>query len=54
MQIFLFRFLNDRSATTAIEYAIVASGIAMAIVAVIAELGGSVEAKFESVNTGFK
>lgn len=54
MQIFLFRFLKDRSGTTAIEYALVACGIAVAIVAVIGQLGATVSAKYELISTSLK
>ena len=38
----LRRFLHEETGATAIEYALIASGIAGAIVAVITTLGGSV------------
>ncbi len=42
-------FLCDESGTTAIEYAIIATGIAVAIIAVVTALGTSVQAMFQSV-----
>lgn len=45
----IIRFLNDESGATAVEYAIVAGGIAMAIVAAIALVGGATSAKFDSI-----
>ena len=35
-------FLSDQSGTTAIEYALIAAGISMAIVAAISNIGSSV------------
>jgi len=43
------RFLADRSGTTAIEYAIIAAGVAGAILATITALGGSVTTLWTSV-----
>jgi len=40
------RFTRDENGATAIEYAIIASGIAMAIVAVVTTVGDSVVAMF--------
>jgi pilus assembly protein Flp/PilA len=41
------RFAADCSGATAIEYAILAAGIAIAIAAVVYEIGGKVNAMFE-------
>lgn len=49
----LRRFLADENATTAIEYAIIASGIAGAIIAVITTLGGSVTDMWTTVKNAF-
>jgi pilus assembly protein Flp/PilA len=38
----LHYFLSDESGTTAIEYALIAAGISMAIVAAISNIGSSV------------
>ncbi len=38
----LHYFLSDESGTTAIEYALIAAGISMAIVAALSSLGSSV------------
>lgn len=54
MQTFLLRFFDDSSGATAIEYALVACGVAMAIVAVIGQLGATVAAKFQLVSTSLK
>ncbi len=45
------RFLSDRNGATAIEYALIASGIAAALVAVIGRLGGTVNTLWTSVST---
>ena len=48
----LFRdFLHDDSAATAIEYALIASGVSIAIVVAVNSVGTSLNAKFESVSS---
>jgi len=47
-------FLKDESGATAIEYGIIAAGIAVAIIAVVNGLGTSLNAKFKSVSTQLK
>ena len=54
MQNFLLRFFKDGSGVTSIEYALIACGIAVAIVVIIGQLSGTVEAKFEQVDAGLK
>jgi pilus assembly protein Flp/PilA len=54
VQDFLIRFRDDSAGATAIEYALVACGIAMAIVTVIGSLGATVSAKFNLVSTSLK
>jgi pilus assembly protein Flp/PilA len=49
VQILLRRFLNDDSAATAIEYALIVAGIALAIAGAITTLGTGVIAKFDFV-----
>jgi len=46
----LRQFLRDERGTTAIEYALIASGIAAAIIAVVTALGTSVNVMFTSVS----
>lgn len=46
------RFLRDEAAATSIEYAVVASLIAVAIVAAVNGLGTSVKGKYDSVSSG--
>ncbi|MEP7029534.1 MAG: Flp family type IVb pilin [Pseudolabrys sp.] len=43
------RFLSAKDGATAIEYALIAAGIAGAIIAVITTLGGSVNTMWTSV-----
>jgi len=43
------RFCRDRSGATAIEYSILAAGIALAIIATVQGLGTNVNAMFGSV-----
>ena len=47
------RFLDAHEAATAIEYAIIAAGIAAAIVTTITALGGSVSAMWGLVANSF-
>ncbi|HZL41065.1 MAG TPA: Flp family type IVb pilin [Pseudolabrys sp.] len=44
-------FLRDDSGATAIEYALIASGIAGAIIVVVITLGTSVQNMYSSVST---
>jgi len=46
-------FLRDDTGTTAIEYALIAAGVALAIVAAISALGTQVDAKFTTVSNTF-
>jgi pilus assembly protein Flp/PilA len=48
------RFVRDESAATAIEYGLIAAGIALAIIAVVNGLGTNLNAKFSSINTSLK
>ena len=48
------RFMHDERGATAIEYAIIASGIAVAIAASVMSLGSSVNGLFTSVSTALK
>lgn len=47
------RFLRDESGTTAIEYAIIAGGIAVAIVATVTSVGSKVNGMFERVQAAW-
>jgi pilus assembly protein Flp/PilA len=54
MKASLIRFWRGNSGATAIEYAMIAAGIALAIVASITKLGASVGTLFTSVLTALK
>jgi pilus assembly protein Flp/PilA len=45
------RFLSDESGATAIEYGLIAAGIALAILATVNGLGSNLKTKFTSINT---
>ncbi len=46
-----YDFVRDESGATAIEYAIMASGIAGAIIIVVMSLGSTLQTKYQSVST---
>ena len=48
------RFLKDETAATAIEYALIAAGISMSILAAVNGMGTTLGSKFTSVNTSLK
>ena len=54
MRLELAAFLNDESGATAIEYSVVAAGVALAIVTVVGRLGTSVNTMFAAVTTALK
>jgi pilus assembly protein Flp/PilA len=54
VRIALRRFVNDEQAATAIEYALIASGVSVAIVSVVGGLGTNVKNMFSSVSTALK
>ena len=45
----LHYFLSDESGTTAIEYALIAAGISMAIVATLSNIGSSVTTMWTTI-----
>jgi pilus assembly protein Flp/PilA len=47
-------FLRDNCAATAIEYGLIAAGIAVAIIVVVQGVGGSLVTTFTSVQTALK
>jgi pilus assembly protein Flp/PilA len=51
MKNLIARFVKDESGATAIEYGLIAAGIALAIIAVVNGLGSNLNAKFSSINT---
>ncbi|MDR3420510.1 MAG: Flp family type IVb pilin [Xanthobacteraceae bacterium] len=48
------RFLGDDNGATAIEYALIASGVSIVIVGTVATLGSQVTGMFTSVATALK
>jgi len=48
------RFLQDQTGATAIEYGLIAAGIALAIIAVVNGLGSNLNTMFTSINTSLK
>jgi pilus assembly protein Flp/PilA len=51
---FMLRFLADDSAATSIEYAMLAVGCAVVIIAVVQGLGSTVNTLFVSVSSSLK
>ena len=47
-------FLRDESGATAIEYGLIAAGISIVIVASVNAIGGSLNAKFDTISTQLK
>jgi pilus assembly protein Flp/PilA len=50
----IVRFLKDESAATAIEYGLIATGIALAIIPVITGIGTKLKTTFSSVSSALK
>jgi pilus assembly protein Flp/PilA len=48
------KFLKDESGATAIEYGLIATGIALAIIPVITGLGTHLKTTFSAVSTALK
>ncbi len=48
------RFLADDSGATAIEYALIAAGIALAIIPAVNSLGSKISSKFTSISASLK
>ena len=48
------RFLKNESGATAIEYGLIAAGIALAIITVVNSLGTNVNSMFSSINASLK
>ena len=51
---FLNRFLKDENAATAIEYALIAGGIALAIITAVSGVGSALSTKFVTISTSLK
>jgi len=54
MRSLLSSFLSDQSGATAIEYALVAMGISIVIVAAVNGVGTSLNTRFDSISTSLK
>jgi pilus assembly protein Flp/PilA len=50
----LLKFLSDESGATAIEYGLIAAGVALAIIAAVNGLGTNLSAQFTSINASLK
>jgi pilus assembly protein Flp/PilA len=50
----LIRFRRDESGATAIEYGLIAAGIAAAIILVVNTLGTNLNTTFSSISTAIK
>jgi pilus assembly protein Flp/PilA len=48
------RFLSDQSGATAIEYCLIACGIALTIIVTVQGIGPQLNTKFTSINTSLK
>jgi pilus assembly protein Flp/PilA len=48
------KFLADESGATAIEYALIAAGISLAIISVVNGLGTRLNSKFASINSSLR
>ena len=49
-----WRFLQDEAGATAIEYGLIAAGIAVAIIVAVQTLGTNLNTTFSSVSTALK
>jgi pilus assembly protein Flp/PilA len=49
---FISRFLRNESGATAIEYGLIAAGIAVVIIAAVQSIGTSLNTTYGAVNTG--
>ncbi|HXJ02960.1 MAG TPA: Flp family type IVb pilin [Micropepsaceae bacterium] len=54
MKNLLSRFLSDESGATAIEYGLIAAGIAVTIITILGSIGTDLNAKFTAVDNGLK
>jgi pilus assembly protein Flp/PilA len=50
----IWKFFSDESGATAIEYGLIAAGIALAIIAVVNGLGTKLNTQFSSISTSIK
>jgi pilus assembly protein Flp/PilA len=54
LQRIFLKFLSDESGATAIEYGLIAAGIALAIITVVNGLGTNLNSMFTSINSSLK
>lgn len=54
MKRLFLRFLTDQSGATAIEYALIAAGISLAIIAAVNGLGSTLNNSYASINSSLK
>jgi pilus assembly protein Flp/PilA len=50
----LTKFLSDQSGATAIEYGLIAAGIALAIISAVTGLGSTLNNSYGSINSSLK
>ena len=54
MRLLFSKFLSNQSGATAIEYCLIASGIAMAIIVTVQGIGPQLSSKFALINSSLK
>nr|WP_164937909.1 Flp family type IVb pilin [Bradyrhizobium guangxiense] len=54
MKSMIQKFWSDESGATAIEYGLIAAGIALAIITVVNSLGSTLNDKFSSISSSLK
>ncbi len=54
MRTLIWKFCKDEQGATAIEYGLIAAGIAVAIIATVQALGTNLNTTFQSVSTALK
>lgn len=54
MKSLVSRFVKDESGATAIEYGLIAAGIAVAIITVVYSIGGELNKQFTTIETKLK
>jgi pilus assembly protein Flp/PilA len=54
MRTLISRFVKDENGATAIEYGLIAAGIAVAIIVTVQTLGTNLNTTFSSVSTALK
>lgn len=54
MRQLISRFISDQSGATAIEYALIAAGISMAIILTVQTLGVTLNGRYDAVKTALE